>query len=307
MIRPQHHELPQARLASPPKFLLLVAVALHLLGTPLVHAQPVQVERYDDANEYLPIAQSRNRDKVRLFLRQQDNETLFKAASPRNVTVNVVAHVPANAKYGVVMLLGGTGVLSIAGDKLDRSFSFQPRSRDHWWSHNVATFLVDAPSDRLGRDGIGDAFWRGGADHRTDLAAVLDAIGKRYPGPLVIHGHSLGAFSTANLATLQNTNVKAFVYTGAAHDQRNTGILGEAEHKAPVIVVQHRDDTCRSSNTRRLNAFTDKLRAPAKAVIVVDGGSDALSGVCGPFAPHSFFGMEKRVIDRIAGELGKME
>jgi hypothetical protein len=273
------------------------------------HAQPVRVDRYDDADEFLPQAERRNRDSVRLFLRQQESEEVFEVITPRNVAVSVVARVPKDlkdARFAVVMLLGGTSVLSISNGRLDRSFSFQTRSRDHWWPHGAATFVVDAPSDRLDRAGIQDPFWRAGIEHRADLGAVLDAIRLRFPGPLVIHGHSQGAVSAANLASLAPAGVVAYVYSGAAHDQNGAEVLVTTEHGAPVIVVQHRDDSCVVSRTRRLSLFTDRLRATDRKILLFEGGSGAISGACGPFSPHSFFGIEKQVIDSVAAQVGSL-
>jgi hypothetical protein len=197
-------------------------LAQAFLPQPAWAADPVQVSRYDDADAYLPTAERKNRDGVRLFLRQQEGEQLFKVMTPRNVSVDVVARIPEGADIGVVLLLGGTSVLSIVNDRLDRSFSFQPRSRDYWWANNMATFLVDAPSDRLGKDGIQDLWWRSGPEHAADLQAVLDAIGQRFPGPLVIQGHSNGAVSLANVASLKAPQVKAYVFSGPAHYKAGT-------------------------------------------------------------------------------------
>lgn len=266
-------------------------------------AQPVKVDRYDDADEYLPTAEKRNKNNIRLFLRQQDSEQIFKVLTPRNVTVDVVAHVPADAEHGVVFLLGGTSVLSIANDKLDRSFSFQPRSRDYWWKHKFATFLVDAPSDRLGKDGIQDTVWRAGKDHATDLRAVIDAIGEKFKGPLVIHGHSNGATSLANVAKQNLPNVKGFVYSSAAHKQRGAELIYEVDHNAPVLFVHHKNDTCRVSPFSSLPELQEKVRANEKKMLIVEGGIESMSGACGPFAPHSFVGQEASTIDDIVAQL----
>jgi hypothetical protein len=89
---------------------------------------PIQVPRYDDADEFLPTAQARNREGIRLVLPQQPGEILFKVLTPRNVTVDVVARYATSDVAAVILLPGGTGVLSIVNDRLDRSFNFQSRS-----------------------------------------------------------------------------------------------------------------------------------------------------------------------------------
>lgn len=274
-------------------FVAFMFAALAALGARA--AEPIQVPRYDDADEYLPSAQQRNKDGVRLLLKQQEGEELFKVLTPRSVLVNVVARVPSDATAAVVFLVGGTSVLSIVNDRLDRSFSFQPRSRDYWWAHQFATFLVDAPSDRLGRAGIEDAQWRAGPQHKADLQAVLERISIRFPGPLVIDGHSNGAVSLATVASLGLPNVRAYVLSSAAHSQRGANIVSGVEYKAPVIIMEHRKDTCPASANWRAESFSQSLKVASRQLIWIDGGSDPISGVCGPFVPAVFSGLRNRL------------
>lgn len=268
-------------------------------------AQPIKVNRFDDADEFLPKAEQRNKNNIRLFLRQQDEESLFKVYSPRNVTVDVISNIPETAEYGVIFLLGGTSVLSIVNERLDRSFSFQPRSRDYWWKNKFATFLVDAPSDRLDKNGIGDTIWRTGKDHQADLNAVILEIEKRFKKPLVIHGHSNGAISNANIAQLKNPSVKAFIYSGAAFLARGADTLSRVEHSVPVLIIHHRVDKCSVSPSNGVTNFVERINAPLKFTLWVEGGVDAMSGDCGPFAPHSFIGREEATINLAAQQIIK--
>lgn len=267
------------------------------LATASAGAQIKTVERYDDADEYLPKAERNNASGIRLFLRQQEGEELFKVTTPRNVTVDVVARIPPGATYGVVFLLGGSSVLSIVNDKLDRSFSFQPRSRDAWWAQGFATFLVDAPSDRLGPEGISDQLWRVRGEHQQDLQAVLAAVSEKFSGPLVLHGHSNGTASVANAAQLKLPNVKAYMYSGASHLIPGAQLVYQVEHTAPVLFVQHKQDTCASSNTASFSNLERSVHAPAKKTLMVEGGIAPMSGACGPFSPHSFVGQEAQTIN----------
>lgn len=266
-------------------------------------AEPIQVPRYDYADDYLPSAEKRNKDNIRLLLKQQEGEEVFKVTSPRNVLIDVVAKVPKDADVAVVMLLGGNGVLSIVNDRLDRSFSFQPRSRDYWWARNFATFVVDAPSDRLGKDGIQDAKWRSGPEHKTDLQAVLEEVGKRFAGPIIIYGHSNGAISLGNVASLASPKVKAYIFSSPAHLKPNTEILREVEYNAPVLLFEHSKDACPEAKSKEAEQFFNALKAQSKKLFWVDGGSDPISGPCGPFAYHSYYGIEKATVDRMTSEI----
>jgi hypothetical protein len=281
----------------------LLATAAVFGAVSAASAEPIKVQRYDDADDYLPSAEKRNKDNIRLLLKQQEGEEIFKVASPRNVLIDVVAKMPKDADAAVVMLLGGNSVLSIVNDRLDRSFSFQPRSRDHWWTQQFATFVVDAPSDRLGKDGIQDAKWRSGVEHKTDLQAVLDEIGKRFAGPIVIFGHSNGAISLGNVASLASPRVKAYMFSSPAHNKPSTEILREVEYKAPVLLFEHTKDACPESRSRDAEQFFNALKAQTKKLIWVEGGSDPISGPCGPFAFHSFYGIEKATVERMVAEI----
>jgi hypothetical protein len=65
-----------------------------------------------------------------------------------------------------------------------------------------------------------------------------------------------------------------------------------------VIFVQHKADTCNVSTTAAFDEFFEKVKAPRKYTLLVEGGIEPMSGVCGAFAPHSFAGMEKTVINQ---------
>lgn len=282
---------------------LCIAMVPALVTTSAHAVEPIQVQRYDDADDYLPNAIRKNRDNIRLVLKQQESESLFKVLTPRNVIVDVVEDIPKDAVAGVVVLFGGNGVLSIVDDKLDRSFSFQSRSRDYWWTNKFATFLVDAPSDRLGKDGIQDAFWRSGPEHKVDLQAVLEEISKHFTGPLVIYGHSNGAISLANVASLNLANVKIYVFSSPGHDKPGTSILQDVSYGAPVLLFQNSKDTCDSANSSYTERFLKTLKADSKKLVWIEGGNDPISGACGPFTYHSFFGHEKQTIDLMATEI----
>jgi len=47
--------------------------------------------------------------------------------------------------------------------------------------------------------------------------------------------------------------------------------------------------------------LVDKVKAPKKMVLMGEGGVTPMSGACGPFAPHSFVGMEQAIIDQQIG------
>ena len=87
------------------KLKTIIVTFLLMTSSIAIFAQPVKSARYDDADDYLPKAEQRNKNNIRLFLRQQDGEELIKVISPRNVTVDLIAKIPADAEYAVIFLL----------------------------------------------------------------------------------------------------------------------------------------------------------------------------------------------------------
>jgi hypothetical protein len=287
------------------KFVLWVGVSA-LFGF-AVHAQdPVvkSVPRYDDADEYLPQAVKRNREGARLFLRQIPEEVTLTATSDRNVSIKIIARIPDDAKIGVILLVGGTSVLSIGpDDKLDRSFNYTSRSRDFWWSQGIATFLVDAPSDHLDKDGVSPKF-RATADFSTDMRAVIKLIAGKFDKPLHAIGHSNGAIAIAAVASLNEPAISSYVLVSPAYMALGGGEkITQVKYGKPVLIVEHRQDTCTASPASSVDRLAKSISAPEVNVVWLEGGMVPISGPCGPFSYHSFFGTEQLAVEATARRL----
>jgi len=266
-------------------------------------SKPNVVARYDDADEYLPQIQANNKNNRRLFLRQQKNELLFKVLTPRNVLVDVIYNIPENSDTAVILLVGASGVLSIVNDRLDRSFSFQSRSRDEWWKHGIATFIVDAPSDKLGKSGMAPEF-RITKDHLSDLQSVISEIRKKFNGKLIVYGHSRGAISAALIASSNNSQIVGYVFSSADYNTENSySKIFNQTYNNPVIIVQHKNDKCASSTAAKFTLLDRNINTSKKDVIWINGEIENFGNPCGAWVPHSFFGQEAEVISRIAASI----
>lgn len=262
------------------------------------------IPRYDDADEYLPQAEMKNRDGVRLFLRQQPGEETLTAISDRNVSVKIIARIPEGATSGVILLVGGTSVLSIGrDDKLDRSFNYTSRSRDLWWAQGIATFLIDAPSDHLDKDGLTPRF-RATADFATDMRAVIKLIASKFDKPLHAVGHSNGAIAVATVASLNDPAISSYALVSPAHTKLDGGeMVTSVRYGKPVVILENRDDTCIYSPASGVERLAKFISAPNVRVVWIEGGKAPLSGSCGPFSYHSFFGVEESAIRATARNL----
>jgi hypothetical protein len=259
------------------------------------------VPRYDDADEYLPAAEKKNADGVRLYLKQQPGEETLTAISDRNVSIKVVARVPEGAKAGVILFPGGSAQLSMTGeDRLDRSFSFTSRSREYYWPLGIATFLVDAPSDHVDKIGLTTAF-RATTEFATDIRAVVAMVAKKFNGPLHLVGHSNGAISVANAANIPDLPVVSYTLVGPVYrDSDGSRLVTDTKYKKPVQIVEHRDDTCKVTHASGIDGLAKAISAPSVKVAWIEGGKNILSGPCGPFSRHSFMGAEEVAVKAIA-------
>jgi hypothetical protein len=262
------------------------------------------VPRYDDADEYLPKAEARNSDKVRLFLKQQPNEETLTAISDRNVSIKVIANISPDATKGVVLFVGGSSVLSIGtDDKLDRSFNYTSRSRDYWWKLGFATFLVDAPSDRLDKDGINTAF-RTSPEFAADMRAVFSTIEKKFDKPLFAVGHSRGAVAVAALAAMPDIPVASYILVSPVYRKSpGSELVSSVKYAKPVVIVENTKDGCDESAASGIADLPKRISAPSVKMIWIDGGKSPIGGYCGPFGFHSFFGFEQETVATIAKEL----
>jgi pimeloyl-ACP methyl ester carboxylesterase len=268
----------------------------------ITHSQNlITVPRYDDADEYLPEAERKNVDGVRLFLKQQPGEETWTAISERRVSVKVIAHIPEAAKAGVIIFPGGTGQLSMTADgRLDRSFNFSGRSRSYYWPLGLATFLVDAPSDHLDKTGI-TAKFRASPEFANDIRAVINMISQKFDKPLHAVGHSNGAIAVATIAAMHNLPISSYTLMGPNYGSTDT--VANTNYTKPVFIVENTEDTCKLSSAAGIDALSKSINAPSMKVSWVDGGKNILGGPCGPFSRHSFVGVEDLAVQAVAASL----
>ena len=289
------------------RFFIWIVSMVVLLGWQTAHAQEkniITVPRYDDADEFLPPAERRNNEGVRLVLAQQPGEETLTAISDRNVSIKIISMTPANVRGGVILFTGGNGVLSIdSGNRLDRSFSFLTRSRDNWWKNGLATFVVDAPSDKLDRNGMSAAF-RATTDFRSDLIAVLSVIKKTFDRPLFAVGISNGATAVANIASIRDESVAMYVLISpATTNNPGSELVSRVAYSRPVLIVGSKRDECRYSPPSTFDTLRDRISAPSTDLIWIEDGKAPIGGPCGPFGQHSYFGAESAAIAAIASRL----
>jgi len=208
----------------------------------------------------------------------------------------------AAAPKAVALLFpGGGGEIRLPKDGTLPSYgaaaNFLVRSRGLIRDSELAVALLDAPSDQQ-PGGMRDAF-RMGADHATDVAAVLRDLRRRFPGArMVLIGTSRGTISAAYLGRDLAEPVDAVVLTSTLFlgGRWGSGLSGfdYGKIRAPLLFVHHRDDGCEFCPY-----YQAQKLAKTYPLITVRGGKPAQSGPCEPRSAHGYYGKEAETVAAI--------
>jgi hypothetical protein len=208
----------------------------------------------------------------------------------------------APPKAVAMLFPGGGGVITLPHDGRSPAFgpgaNFLVRARDLIRDRELAVALLDAPSDQQ-TTGMRDAF-RMGADHASDVAAVVLDLRQRFPGArIILIGTSRGTISAAYLARNLTEPVDAVVLTSAVFiGSRHWGsALSGFDYrtmKVPLLLVHHQDDGCSFCPYGEAQSLGETY-----PLITVRGGKPAQSGPCEPLSAHGYYGKEAETVAAI--------
>jgi hypothetical protein len=238
---------------------------------------------------------------------QERGQEIVTLPTRTNVTQSYfLARVPQSPQAVAVLFPGSGGLIQLRNEKGQVKFStgnFLVRSRAEFVNRSVVTAIIDAPSDQQGGWGMGDEFRLGDA-HFTDVSAVIEDLGKRFPGmPLFLVGTSRGTISAAAVGARLGQGVAGVVLTSTMFRQipRNSKEPGAglskfdfATIKTPVLFVHHVSDQCVSTPYGDAARLSDKYR-----LITVYGGASPQSGPCDAFSAHGYLGKESETVEEI--------
>ena len=225
--------------------------------------------------------------------------------SRKGVTQRILLLTTDNAKAAVILFAGGDGGIQIAPDGvIKRSENFLLRSRDLFVAQGLTVAVIDAPSDRQSPPFLDD--FRQTAEHVADVEAVIAWLRREMKLPVWLVGTSRGTQSAAYVATqLQQagSGPDGVVLTSSVlADRRSRPVPAMALDRlsVPVLVVHHRQDSCRVCHYSDLPNLTGKLKHLKKTeTLVFDGGTNA-AGPCEARAYHGYNGIESEVVAKIA-------
>jgi alpha/beta superfamily hydrolase len=205
----------------------------------------------------------------------------------------------SKANNVVIMLNGGSGQVWIGkaaggpdAGKLKVGGSMPIVARQRLADEVGAVAILTQPSDRP----VMDQEWRDSKEHVADVAAAVTVVQQRFPGAKVwLLGSSNGSWSAAHAgAALQDRLAGVILMSVAAGAFTTQGFAGI---RIPVLVVQHRRDTCLP--------YRD-IEEPAKWHTLVSVDDARLPRVgsirrdCGPESAHNFYGSEAQVMAAVA-------
>lgn len=209
--------------------------------------------------------------------------------------------------HGIALLFPGSGGLIQLrlenGKPRFNQGNFLVRSRSEFVRRGIAAAILDAPSDQQSGWGMGDEF-RLGAEHFSDISAVVADVKKRVPGvPVFLIGTSRGTISAAALTArmtegIAGTVLTATMFRAAPKNSRAPGPgLSKFDFstiKAPLLFVHHVSDQCVSTPYAEAARLADRY-----PLITVFGGPPPQSGPCDAFSQHGFLGKEAETVEEV--------
>lgn len=223
------------------------------------------------------------------------------------VTQRFLILAPEKPKAAVILFAGGDGGLTLEPDgripKL--AGNFLVRSRQRFAEQGLTTVVIDAPSDKQSYPYLSGN--RQTPEHVADVKAVIAWLREQAKIPVWLVGTSRGTQSAGFIATQlppADGGPDGIVLTASVvRDSRSRAVPEMALDRVriPVLVVHHRQDSCRVCLFSDVPLLMDRLTAtPRKELMAFDGGI-SVGDPCEARAYHGFNGIEREVIERIAG------
>jgi hypothetical protein len=202
------------------------------------------------------------------------------------------------AKNVVIVLEGGSGQIWIGktldgpdAGKLKIGGSLPVMARQELADKVGAVAILTQPSDRP----VMDQQWRDSKEHVADIAAAVTVVQQRFPGAKVwLLGLSNGSWSAAHAGAALQDKLAGVILMSVAQGAFAT--RGFAGIRIPVLVVQHRRDTC-------LPYRNIEAQARWHTLITVDDARLPRPGTrreCSGSAAHGFRGSEAAVMAGVA-------
>lgn len=233
-------------------------------------------------------------------------ETVLTLTPRPGATLRVLVDRPAAPIGSVVLMAGGDGVLDLGESGAIGSLKYNHlvRTRAAYAKAGYAVFVPDVASDLKGTRG-----YRFGSSYGQDIAAVV-AAARQAARPVALIGTSRGALSVMAVFIKQSAVLPdaAVISSGALMGNDNAQGIGDPGRvKVPVLLLRHRQDSCRVTPPSDADRFKALLTAAPKVdIVTLDGGGPANTGAdpCGASHYHGFYGIDDRAVAATVQWLG---
>ena len=233
-------------------------------------------------------------------------EIITLATRPGVTQSYFLTSIPKNLQAVAVLFPGSGGSIQLRAEDGKPRFNqgnFLVRSRAEFVKRGSVAAIIDAPSDQQAGWGMTDEF-RLGDSHHTDISAVVEDLGKRFPGlPVFLVGTSRGSISAASLGAKLGQRVAGVVLTSTMFRQTSrkskepgAGLskFDFATVRPPLLFVHHVSDQCETT------PYSDAARLSEKyPLVTVFGGASPQSGPCDAFSAHGYLGKESETVEQI--------
>ena len=237
------------------------------------------------------------------------NETIETHDDTR-MTMSVAGTV-TGAKAVLVLLVGGTGYLALDGSGCPQRLKGNAliTKRPLFHEAGYMTVLVDAPTDRHGKEGLGG--FRIEAQHAADLGRVIAGMRAQTRLPVWLIGTSRGAISAVNAASRLSGAAApdGLILTSPVTSGREGAIKAWVAHsvfsldlediKMPVLVIVHAEDKCIRTPPDRGKVILEKTEGVREQFVTVTGGPGWEGGkglkACRGKSPHGFVTQDAEV------------
>jgi pimeloyl-ACP methyl ester carboxylesterase len=243
---------------------------------------------------------------IALALPASAAETVLTLTPRPGATLRVLADRPAAPIGSVVLMAGGDGVLDLSETGAIRSLrnNHLVRTRAAYVKSGYAVFVPDIANDLKGTRG-----YRFDPPFAQDVAAVVAAARQVAP-PVAIIGTSRGALSVVSVFAKQSSVLPdaAVISSGALMGTENAQGVGDLGRiKVPVLLLRHRQDSCRVTPPGDADRFKPLLTgAPKVDIVTLDGGGPASTTAdpCGASHFHGFYGIDDQAVAATVQWLG---
>ena len=222
------------------------------------------------------------------------------------VTQRFLYLAPAKPKAAAIFFPGGAGDFQVANDAsiTRQSISFMVRTRDLFAAQGIAVAIVSPPSDRSNLE-----FFRETREHAEDVRAVIAWVRREAGVPVWLIGTSRGTLSAGYVAAQlapRDGGPDGVVLTSSVlvrtprMQEAVVPDLALERITVPVLIVHHKQDSCRSCPPGVVPSVIERLTAaPRKEFIPAEGGASE-GPPCEPMAHHGYNGIEREVVGKIA-------